>query len=208
MALACDAGDWERTMTESVLTLARRLRKAIDEGGSPAGEAALMEIMRLHGRDIALAALEEMERRQDFEWEEIKAAHARGKRFHDGMMRLFKAFPEAKTTVEVCRAAAAHGDAFARQTLAWLESREYRLGTALDEAAAELHPGWRRNDDRSITKLDKSAPEPGIGLLEWLYKTHPARARHRAKHSRHEPCLTGLALPAPRLPGFAKMEKR
>lgn len=164
-------------MTESIQTMARRLDKAFKDGGAPAADVMVHELVRLHGRDVALAVFDEMERQHDFEWEEARAEHAKQSRFHAQMMRLFKACPEAKTTEEVCRIMASRGDPFAAEMLAWLGSHEYRLGVALDEAAAELHPGWRREGDGTLTKLDKNAPETGSGLQEWLYKNHPARAR-------------------------------
>jgi hypothetical protein len=161
-------------MTDDIQTLARRLRKALAGGGD--ADEALADIARLHGPDIAVAVIEEVKRQVDFDEQEATAAYETETRFNDEMLRLFRACPEAKTSHEVCRIMAGRGDAFAAETLAWLEGRDYRLDAALDEAAAELHPGWRLNDDGSLTKLDASAPEPGSGLQEWLYKHFPRRA--------------------------------
>jgi hypothetical protein len=66
-----------------------------------------------------------------------------------------------------------------------IQTMARRLSKALAEAAAEIHPGWRRNGDGSLEKLDASAPEPPA-LVEWLYKTYPARAREIERIERRE----------------------
>jgi hypothetical protein len=160
---------------ESIQTMARWLDKAFAKGAEVA-DAVLGEIAARHALDTVLAVLDELQRRRDGEWAMVEAEHEAYKAHHHEIMRLFAACPEAKTTGEACRIMAERGDAFAQSMQAWFDSREYRLESALTAAAAKLHPGWRRGADGSFTKLDSSAPVPPA-LVEWLYKTHPARAR-------------------------------
>jgi hypothetical protein len=164
---------------ESVRSMAQRLSNAVDEGGKVAGDAALAEIVRRDGRDVAVAALEELGRlveSERFELAEAEAEFEANKRFRDQAMRLFNACPETATLYEAARLMADRGDGFARGLMARFDSREHRLEEALVDAAAELHPGWRCNDDGTFTKFDDSAPAPPA-LVEWLYKNHPKRAR-------------------------------
>ena len=162
-------------MTESVQVMARRIDKAFAESAE-AATVVLDEIAARHGRDTALAVLDERTRRADAEWAMKEAEHEAHRANYNEIMRLFAACPEAKTTAEVCRIMAERGDPFAQSMQAMFDSREFRLQEALTDAAVELHPGWRDDHDGSFTKLDPYAPEQ-LELIDWLYKTHPARAR-------------------------------
>jgi hypothetical protein len=165
-------------MTESVQVMVRWLDEAFDHGPDVA-KAMLDEIAVRHGRGAAVAALEAWQRQDDvarFEATETIAEIERGERQRAEMMRLLRACPKGTKLDAAARIMAARGDKFAIGLVAFFESRKYRLESALTDAAAELHPGFRGNPDGSITKLDPSAPGPQA-LVEWLYKTHPARAR-------------------------------
>ena len=163
---------------ESVHGMARRLDKAFAEGPEVA-KAVLEEIAARHGRDTAVAALEEWQRRNDaarFEATEAIANLKKSERQCTEMTRLLRACPKGTKLDAAARIMAARGDKFARGLVAHFDSRKYRLELALANAAVELHPGWRGSPDGSFTKLNPSAPEQ-LELTEWLYKTHPARAR-------------------------------
>jgi hypothetical protein len=158
--------------------MARRLDKAFAESPD-AAKAVLNEIRERHGRDTAAAALHEWQKQDDaarFEATQVIADSERSMREADEFMRLFAACPEAETAAEVCRIMAERGDPFAKSMHARFESRTYRLEVALTEAAVELHPAWSHDGDGTFTQVADRAPELRA-LVEWLYKTHPARAR-------------------------------
>jgi hypothetical protein len=158
--------------------MVRQLDKALAEGRDVA-QALFDQFAQRYGRETAVAALEAWQRQDDvakFEATETIAEIERNERQRAEMMRLLRACPKGTKLDAAARIMAARGDKFAIALVAFFDSRKYRLESALTDAAAELHPGFRANRDGSITKLDPSAPGPQA-LVEWLYKTHPARAR-------------------------------
>lgn len=161
------------TDDDEVRMMAKALRKAYDGGGVDAMKATFKEHIRLHGRDIALAAFDRLIAEHKFEHEETMAKYEAEQRIYEVAIWLLKA-SGAPTLGEAARIMAVRGHPHARHLHAHFESCEYRLKSALFDAAVDLHPGWRF--DGMSTKLADDAPEE-TALIEWLYKNHPARAR-------------------------------
>ena len=90
--------------------------------------------------------------------------------------RILSGLPEGTTIEEACAIKAARGDAGARQLLARLNSREWRLGDALLKAAFDEHPSWVRIGEGVVLRLDPDAPEDDE-LIEWFQKNYPHQAR-------------------------------
>lgn len=83
--------------------------------------------------------------------------------------------PETTTFAEACQIKAKQGNALAQRYADYFNSREYRVLQALGDAAADAHPGWKREEKGHYEK-DGGAPE-GNELIEWFQKTHSREAR-------------------------------
>jgi hypothetical protein len=90
-------------------------------------------------------------------------------------IKLFDGLPRSTTLTEACRIKAAQGDQFARQYLDFLTSKEYRIFSALWDAAVKVHPGWS-TEDSTVYRKEEWAPE-GDELVEWYRENFPAEAR-------------------------------
>jgi hypothetical protein len=101
-----------------------------------------------------------------------RAAHERHLR-RAAVKHIFAELP-SMTFGEACAVKAAQGDQLAQQYTDYFNSREFRLETALADAAIAVHPGWREEADGTLTKLDDNAPEVTNGsLVEWFQKNYP-----------------------------------
>jgi hypothetical protein len=164
------------TETESIQMMAQRYLKAFDSGGEQAADTVMSEIFNRHGREVVQAVFDEADRQKEFEWQEVKAQHARERQRIENAKHIFEGLPETVSFYEACQIKAARGDALAHQYLDYFNSREHRLETALTDAAVELHPGWHM--EGKVMHKDDDAPDVLHGeLVEWLYKNHPDVAK-------------------------------
>jgi hypothetical protein len=160
-------------MTVDIYKLAEQYREAVRLGNA---DAIVEEIIETYGHEIAQAAFDEADRRDDLDWEEAQAQHKAWKEQYADAMMIFDGLPKDITFAEACRIKAGRGDPLAQRYLNWLNSRSYRLWSALINAAIERHPGYQHTGKHSWRKIDPAAPDENE-LVEWFQKNYPAEAR-------------------------------
>jgi hypothetical protein len=160
-----------------VRKLAKQLHPLIIEDETKA-DMLLAQIVARHGRRIGVAVLEEVARINNFEGAEAEDQlhqHEHDQREIAEATAIFAGLPDGTAFEDACRIKAAQGDPSAQLWVRWFDSREYRLQSALIDAAARLHPLWHDNGGGQFT-IDDGAPGEAE-LVEWLYKNHPREAR-------------------------------
>jgi len=95
------------------------------------------------------------------------------------MASMLDGLPKGTKFDEAVAIKAKQGNAFALQYLAMTNSKAYRVGTALFEAAIEVHPDWRRT--QTGIKWIGDGPRPDSlddsELVDWFQRNHPVKAR-------------------------------
>jgi hypothetical protein len=167
----------------TVQKLAGEFQRAYDRGERD--RDSIHRAIEKYGPDLTMAALDLYRERVNFDAAETVANNEREIAQLEQEQALLDGLPKGTTLDEAAKIRAAEGNPFAKRVLAELNSREYRLTSALFVAAVDLHPGWRNTGDGEFKK-DKGAPEPPQ-LVEWLYKNHPEVARRiEAEFNRSE----------------------
>jgi hypothetical protein len=163
-------------MTVDIYKLAERYREAVEFGNA---DAIAEEIIETYGHEIAQAAFDEADRRDDLDWEEAQAQHKAWKEQYADAQMIFDGLPRDITFAEACRIKAERGDPLAQRYLNWLNSREYRLETALFDAAISKRPDlWQRRDNHVIKWLGDDGDGPSNeAVIEEFQKNYPAEAR-------------------------------
>jgi hypothetical protein len=128
---------------------------------------------------VVKRAFEIVDEEMQFNFEEANRQHAAHRRQHDEAMQIFAGLSRNITFHEACKVKAA-GDGpdavLARKWLSRMESREWRLGEALGDAAHAAHPDFRREGRAwHYTGAGKMPNEQD--LIEWFQLTHPREAK-------------------------------
>jgi hypothetical protein len=160
-------------MTATVQQLAGEIARGIRTGADP--KAFITRLAREHGRDVVVAAVEFVRQRSAAEKAERDAEYQHERADIVECMKIFADLPPGTRLLDACRIKAARGDALARKHLDRLTSPQALRWGALVDAAAELHPGWKRCGDGCWAKQDDAPAEHA--LVEWLYAHHPKVAR-------------------------------
>jgi hypothetical protein len=168
------ADDREPTaMSVDIYKLAERYREAVRLGNA---DAIAEEIIDTYGHEIAQAAFDEADRRARLDWEEAQARYKAWQEQYADAQMIFDGLPKDISLAEACRIKAERGDPLAQRYLHWLNSRSYRLFSALYDAAIERHSGYQHTSKHSWRKIDPAAPDENE-LVEWFQKNYPAEAR-------------------------------
>jgi hypothetical protein len=166
-------------MAVDISKLAEQYREAVINADTDADAIAFAEkIIETYEIEIAKAAFEEADRREKLDWEEAQAKHEAWKEQYTDSLMIFDGLPKDITFDEACRIEAERGDPLAQRYLDWLNSRSYRLSSALLDAAIERHPGYQHTDTdkHRWRKTDPAAPDEDE-LVEWFQKNYPREAR-------------------------------